>query len=101
MPSPGPVGRGKDPSVTVGIPRAAWLTNGSTKSLRCSRILKLGIAAARWRAAAVDTGPPTLCGATRTSYDSAHAACFRVSVIPLIIERYGWLVSGARQLETS
>src|SRR5438552_5844154 len=101
MPRPGPVGRGKDPSLTVGIPRAASLTNGSTKSLKCSRILKLGIAAARWRAAAVDTGPPTLCGATITAYDSAHVASFRVSVIPPIIVRSGWMMSAARRSKIS
>src|SRR5439155_476151 len=59
-PRPGPVGSANAPSSTSGFPGAAALMNGSAKSLKCSRILKFGVTAAKCKHAAVETAPPTL-----------------------------------------
>src|ERR1051326_8000516 len=46
-PNPGPCGSAKYPSWTSGLPGAVGFTHSSAKSLKCSRILKFGVDAAK------------------------------------------------------
>ena len=92
QPEPGPGGRLEAAVRRVDARRRSTSspTHASAKSLKCSSTLTFGVATAKWSAAAVPTGPQTLCGASSRLYAWAQPASLRIAENPPKCVRSGW-----------